>query len=128
MHELSIAQSIVEVVEAKAAEHQARQVNSVRLLIGDGSGIAVDSLSFCFEMIASMEPLLTGAILLVDKVPHRARCRGCAGEFTIADFIVQCPACQQWDSEVISGTELQILEMEFDAASESEEESYPCLN
>ncbi len=126
MHELSIAQSIVEVVETKATENRASQVNSVRLLIGDGSGIATESLTFCFEMIASMEPLLTGARLLIDTVPHRARCRACATEFTIPDFVARCPACQQWDTEVISGTELQILEMEFD--TESEVEGFLCQN
>jgi hydrogenase nickel incorporation protein HypA/HybF len=118
MHELSIAQSIVEVVEAKAAENQASQINMVRLLIGDGSGIAVDSLAFCFEMLAGMDPLLTGASLLIDKVPYRARCRSCASEFTIPDFITRCPVCRNWETEVISGTELQILEMEFESASE----------
>ncbi len=126
MHELSIAQSIVEVVEVKAAENQASQVNTVRLLIGEGSGIAVESLAFCFEMVASLEPLLAGAKLLIERAPHRARCRACANEFTISDFVARCPACQEWDSEVISGTELQILEMEFE--TESEEEEQLCQN
>ena len=126
MHELSIAQSIVEVVEAKALENRARQVNSVRLLIGDGSGIAAEPLIFSFEMIASMEPLLSGAKLVIERVPHRARCRKCATEFTIPDFVTLCPACQGWDCVVISGTELQILEMEFEA--ESEEEEQLCQN
>jgi hydrogenase nickel incorporation protein HypA/HybF len=126
MHELSIAQSIVEVVEAKALENRARQVNSVRLLIGDGSGIAAEPLIFSFEMIASMEPLLSGAKLVIERVPHRARCRKCPTEFTIPDFVTLCPACQGWDCAVISGTELQILEMEFEA--ESEEEEQLCQN
>ncbi len=126
MHELSIAQSIVEVVEATAVENRASQVNSVRLLIGDGSGVAIEPLIFSFEMIASMEPLLSGAKLLIERVPHRARCRKCATEFIIPDFVVICPACQVWDCEVISGTELQVLEMEFDA--ESEEEEQLCQN
>ncbi|MBN9389288.1 MAG: hydrogenase maturation nickel metallochaperone HypA [Chloroflexi bacterium] len=118
MHELAMAQSITEVVVKKARENQARQVNTVRLLIGDGSGVVTGPLTFCFEMIAGTEPLLTGARLEIERVPHRARCRVCATEYTIPDFVICCPNCGRWESEVISGTELQILDMEFEAENE----------
>src|SRR5207253_10710589 len=78
MHELSIAQSIVEVVEARAAEYNAVRVKGVRLKIGEASGVVTDSLTFCFEMLASLEPTLAGAQLLIDIVPHRAHCHHCA--------------------------------------------------
>lgn len=113
MHELAIAQSIVEAIETRAIECNARRVQGVRLQIGEASGIVTDSLTFCFEMLASLNPLLAGAQLLIDITPHRAKCRNCAKEFTITNFVAQCPACERWDAEVISGTELQILEMEI---------------
>jgi len=69
-------------------------------------------------MIAGTEPLLTGARLEIERVPHRARCRVCATEYTIPDFVICCPNCGRWESEVISGTELQILDMEFEAENE----------
>ena len=114
MHELSIAQSIVEVVEARAAEYNAAHVKNVRLKIGEASGVVIDSLNFCFEMLASLEPTLAGAQLLTDIVPHRAHCRHCAHEFSVTNFIAQCPTCKEWSDEIISGTELQVLEMEFE--------------
>jgi hydrogenase nickel incorporation protein HypA/HybF len=114
MHELSIAQSIVEVVEARAAEYNAAHVKSVRLKIGEASGVVTDSLTFCFEMLASLEPTLAGAQLLIDSVPHRAHCRHCAQEFSVTNFIAQCPTCKEWSSDIVSGTELQVLEMAFE--------------
>jgi hydrogenase nickel incorporation protein HypA/HybF len=114
MHELAIAQSIVEAVEAKAAECNAARVRSVRLKIGEASGIVADSLTFSFEMLTSLDPILAGAQLLVDSVPHRARCRHCNKEFDVENFIVQCPTCKEWSNEVVSGTELQILDMEIE--------------
>jgi hydrogenase nickel incorporation protein HypA/HybF len=113
MHELAIAQSIVDVLEAKLAECEAVHVKNVRLRIGEASGVVPDSLSFSFELLANLDPALAGAQLLIDVVPHRARCRHCDREFTIANFIAQCPTCEEWSNEVISGTELQILEMEI---------------
>ena len=114
MHELAIAQSIVDVVEAKVVECKAARVKSVRLRIGEGSGIVAHSLTFSFEMLTSFDPTLAGAQLLIDVAPHRARCRHCDREFTIVNFIAQCPVCAEWSNEVISGTELQILEMEIE--------------
>ncbi len=116
MHELAIAQSIVEVVEERATGCNAAHVKSVRLKIGEASGIVADSLTFSFEMLTSLEPVLAGAQLLIDVVPHRARCRHCASEFTIINFVAQCPTCQEWSNDVVSGTELQILEMEIEGS------------
>ena len=114
MHELSIAQSIVEAVEAKATECNATHVKGVRLKIGEANSIVTDSLTFCFEILTSLEPTLAGAQLLIDTVPHRAHCRHCNKEFAIVNFVAQCPTCQEWSSEVVSGNELQIVEMEIE--------------
>jgi hydrogenase nickel incorporation protein HypA/HybF len=115
MHELAIAESIVDAVDTRAAECNATRVKGVRLRIGEASGVVTDSLTFCFEMLTSLNPTLAGAQLLIDIVPHRAWCRHCAREFPVTNFIVQCPTCQEWDAKVISGTELQILDMEIES-------------
>jgi hydrogenase nickel incorporation protein HypA/HybF len=114
MHELAIAQSIIDVVEAKVAECNATHVKGVRLRIGEASGIVVDSLTFCFEMLASLDPTLVGAQLFIDTVSHRAYCRHCAREFSVTNFVAQCPTCKEWTNDIVSGTELQVLEMEFE--------------
>ncbi len=114
MHELAIAQSIVDVVVARAAECNAAHVKGVRVRIGEASGVVADSLTFSFEMLAGFEPILAGAQLWIDTMPHRAWCRHCAREFTITNFVARCPTCGEWSNEVISGTELQVLEMEIE--------------
>ena len=114
MHELAIAQSIVEAVEAKASECNAALVKTVRLKIGEASGVVTDSLTFCFEMLVSLDPTLAGAQLLIDTMPHRAYCHYCAREFSVTNFVAQCPTCKEWSNQIVSGTELQLLEMEFE--------------
>jgi len=114
MHELAIAQSIIDAVGEKASMCNATRIKSVRLRIGEASGIFTDSLAFSFEMLASFDPVLDGARLLIDEVPHRAHCRHCNRVFAVAHFITQCPTCQTWDTEVVSGDELQILDMEIE--------------
>jgi hydrogenase nickel incorporation protein HypA/HybF len=119
MHELAIAQSIVEAIEAKALEYQATRVKSVRLKIGEASGILGDSLAFNFEMLANLVPVLAGAKLDIESLPHRAWCPHCSKEFAVQSYIAQCPTCQEWSSNIISGTELQILDMEIETPEDA---------
>jgi len=114
MHELAIAQSIVDIVEERATACNAAHVSSVHLKIGEASGIVADSLIFSLEMLTSLDSILAGAQLRIDVAPHRARCRSCNKEFHIINFVAQCPTCQEWSDEIISGVELQILEMEIE--------------
>jgi len=122
MHELAIAESIAEVVAARATERHATRVTSVRLRIGEASGVAPDSLTFCFEMVASLDPLLAGAQLSVECPPHRAHCRACARDFAVHDFVAQCPTCGEWSDQIVSGAELQVLAMEIETGTEAQPE------
>lgn len=114
MHELAIAQSIAEAVAARAAEHRATRVTRVRLRIGEASGIVTDSLTACFEMLAALDPLLEGARLVIEATPHRARCHRCATDFSVVSYVARCPTCGEWSGDIISGTELQILDIEIE--------------
>lgn len=120
MHELAIAQAIAEGVSEHAAACQATRVTGVRLRIGEAAGIMPEALRSSFELVASDDPVLAGAQLSIDIVPHRARCRRCGGEFAVVNFIAQCPACAVWDTDVLSGTELELREMEFESRREPE--------
>ena len=51
MHEMSIAQSIFEIIREEMEKCDSNVLKSVRLRIGKMSGIMPDSLSFCFELI-----------------------------------------------------------------------------
>ena len=115
MHELAIAEQIVNVVMTQVEAHNVEHVTCVRIQVGDAMGVVADSLSFSFEMIASFTPELEGARLVIDSVPHRARCRRCKQDFTVQQFIVQCPLCEKWEADIISGTEFRVLDMETTA-------------
>ncbi|MBX5448517.1 hydrogenase maturation nickel metallochaperone HypA [Thermogemmatispora sp.] len=118
MHELSLAQSIIEAVEARAEECGVERVRAVHLRVGEASGVLVDALQFAFEMLASLSPTLTGARLTIEITPHRAWCEPCARTFTVMDFVARCPTCGTWSTRILSGTELQILDMEVGADGE----------
>lgn len=119
MHELAVAEAIAGAVEERAAALRSTRVKGVRLRIGDASGVVTDSLTFCFEMVAAQSPLLAAACLSIERVPHTAWCAGCEQAFDVRDFVTQCPGCGVWSNEVLSGHELQLLEMEIETREET---------
>ncbi len=103
MHELSIAEAIVEMVSAKAG---GRPVEAVRIRVGRLAGVVTESLEFCFALAATGTPL-DGATLEIEQPPGAAHCRSCGQDWELADLILLCP-CGSADVEVTSGRELDV--------------------
>jgi hydrogenase nickel incorporation protein HypA/HybF len=116
MHELSIAQNIVEIVQQYAPA--GRSVQVVRVALGQLSGVVPESLEFCFQAVVSDSPL-EGAQLQIDEIPLRVRCRACGAEFPVEWAAFVCGSCSGTDLEILSGTELKVTEIEL--AEESSE-------
>jgi hydrogenase nickel incorporation protein HypA/HybF len=112
MHELSIVSSVVESVVERTGP---RRVTRVRLSIGRLSGVVVDSIRFCFDLVAE-GTTLEGAVLQVEEPGGHCRCLDCATEFDVDDPIVLCPACSGANVDVLSGRDLRIVSVEVSTA------------
>ncbi len=112
MHELSIAQNILEIVHQYVPEEQRSEVQSVKVQVGRLSGVVPDSLDFCFSVIIGETPL-AGAKLDIQQTPARSRCSQCSTAFEIEGATFNCPSCGGTDLEILSGTELQVIEVEL---------------
>lgn len=111
MHEMSIALAVIEQVEAAAARSGERAALTVRLRVGELAGVVPDALAFAFE-VARAETVLCDAELVVESVPGRARCAGCAVEWAVGvppDLC--CPTCAGATAELLCGRELQIVDV-----------------
>ena len=113
MHEMSIAQSLVEILQEEMKKAGAQRLRSVRLEVGRMSAIVPDALSFGFEVITAGTHL-EGAELIMDSVPLKAVCRACRREFEIEQYAFYCPFCRSGDIEVLSGQELAVVEITVD--------------
>ncbi|HDZ90961.1 MAG: hydrogenase maturation nickel metallochaperone HypA [Deltaproteobacteria bacterium] len=113
MHEMSIAQSLLDIIREEMQKNNARILRSVSLDIGQLSAIVPESLSFCFEVMTSGTEL-EGAQLIMNMVPLRGVCRDCGREFEIRDYAFECPHCSGPHIDTVSGQGLSIVEMEVD--------------
>jgi hydrogenase nickel incorporation protein HypA/HybF len=107
MHELAIAESIIQAVQTRIGD---QAVRSVRLQVGQLSGVFTDALTFSFELAAQSTPL-EGAQLLIDEPPGRLHCRTCGRDVDRDDLVLLCD-CGSADVEVTAGRELVIVSVE----------------
>ena len=113
MHEMSIAQSLIEVIKEEMQKHDAKALRSVRLNIGEMTAVVPDALSFCFE-VATTGTELEGVRLIMDIIPLKGFCHKCKSEFEIKDYTFICPSCLSTKIEIIAGQDLSIVEIEVD--------------
>jgi hydrogenase nickel incorporation protein HypA/HybF len=112
VHELSIAQSLLEIVEEEARPYSGARVTWIKLRIGQLSAVVPDALRFAFEAI-TRGGIAEGAVLEIEEVPLRIRCHQCDKGFTVEDPFMVCPQCEGNDVEMVSGRELEIRSMEI---------------
>jgi hydrogenase nickel incorporation protein HypA/HybF len=112
MHELSLAQSIIDLVHQHVAEGERSQVASVRMKVGTMAGVVVESLSFSFSALTAGSAL-ERAQLQVESIPYRIQCRLC-GALSENDWgSTTCGECASVETTIVSGTELQVVDIEL---------------
>lgn len=112
MHEMSIAASMLEAVQAESARHGAH-VSAVGVKIGEISGVDTESLRFCFDVLVQ-DTDLAPLSLQIEYLPWRNRCRDCAHDFAVQEYRTDCPQCGSVATEVAAGKELEFAYMEID--------------
>lgn len=113
MHELGIAQSIVESVREEAARHGAGRVVRIGLRVGEMSGVNAEALRFSFQVIVQ-DTELAPAELDIEDVPLSYRCARCEHEFRVIDYVTACRSCGSCDTRATKGDELQIAYLEVE--------------
>jgi hydrogenase nickel incorporation protein HypA/HybF len=110
MHEMSIAQEIIDLCLGHAGGHR---VTSLDVEIGNLSGVAPEAIEFCFEA-CSRETLLEGAVLNIIRVPGSGQCQGCGRQTPLTELYGSCGHCGSHLVTIVAGEELRVREIEVD--------------
>ncbi len=111
MHEMSLIESVLRIIEEQAAVEKFSHVKTVRLEVGELSHAEPQSLRFCFEAAAG-DTLVEGAKLEIIHIPGRALCGTCNKQVALKRLIDGCPQCGGYGLQVVEGAELRVLELE----------------
>ena len=113
MHELSIAQALVEQIEAIVRGHDAQYAIAVRIRIGPLSGVVPELLANVFPLAAAGTVAESARLDLLDA-PIRVRCESCGAESKASASRLLCATCGDWHTQVIAGDELILESVELE--------------
>lgn len=113
MHELSIAQSIVEIVNEHVKTQGADRVDRITLRVGALSCVHKSALEFSFDLVTK-ETILSGAKLTFIDVPVTIYCPSCEEEVELPGIQrFRCPTCNTLSGDIRRGKELDIESIEL---------------
>ncbi|MBK7022963.1 MAG: hydrogenase maturation nickel metallochaperone HypA [Sulfuritalea sp.] len=111
MHEMALAEGVLQLIEDAAREQDFARVSAVWLEIGQLSGVEVEAMKFCFDAV-TRDSIAAGATLEIIAVPGTGWCMACARTVPMAEVFGACPQCGGYQMQVTGGTEMRVKELE----------------
>lgn len=112
MHEMSIAEALVEAVERERMRYLDARVAAVHVRVGALRLVVAEVLKSCYDAV-TRDTSLAGSHLEVETVEARARCPQCGHEFAVEERWFECPQCHAVGGELLCGQELELTEIEL---------------
>ena len=113
MHEMSLCEGVLQILEEKAFSHGFSKVKTVWLEIGRLSGVDPDAMRFSFEVVCR-GTLADQARLEIIEVPGKAWCMMCEKTVNIDERYDACPECGGYPLRVTGGDEMRVKELEVE--------------
>lgn len=93
MHEITLCQCALEMIEQHARQHHARRITAVWLEIGAFSCVEPEALRFCFD-VACRETLAEGCQLHLETPAAESWCHDCQQAIALlSPGVLICPQC-----------------------------------
>jgi len=113
VHEMSIAESVLQIIEDSARTEGYTKVNAIWLEIGQLAGVEMESLRFCFDAV-SRDSVAENARLEIIETAGQGWCLECARNVAVAARYEPCPNCGSLQIEVTGGEEMRVKELEVE--------------
>lgn len=107
MHEMSLAESVLKIVEEAAASQGFERVTEIRLEIGALAGVEIEAMRFCMDAVLR-HSLADGAGVVFETVPGRGWCLQCGDTVEIGALYDACPRCGNYQVQPTAGTEMRV--------------------
>ncbi len=111
MHEMALAESVLQIVEDAARREGLRRVRAVRLEIGQLSSVEPEAMRFCFDA-AARDSVAAGARLEIATTAGAAWCYACSEPVALAELGAPCPHCGGYRLRLTEGTGMRVMELE----------------
>ena len=112
MHEVSIAESLIETITKQAKRIGATPI-AAAISCGQLNPINDEVMQFAFE-VATKDTLCEGMTISVKHMPWGGVCNDCKHEFDFDIYSPMCPKCKSMEFDMADDAPLQLDEIEFD--------------
>ena len=113
MHEMSLCESIVQIIEEQARVQNFERVRRVVLRVGELAAVDPQALRFCFGAVAA-GGVARDAQLDIRNIPGVVWCMDCAAQVRVSRRHEACPGCGGHQTVLQGGDDLRIQELEVD--------------
>ncbi|MCI4677453.1 hydrogenase maturation nickel metallochaperone HypA [Rhodoblastus acidophilus] len=113
MHEMSLTESVVEILCEEAHRQGFSRVRTVWLEIGELSGVEPDAMEFCFDVV-TRGTLAEGARLEIVRTAGQGWCLACEKDVALAERFGACPECGGHKVQMTAGDEMRVKELEVE--------------
>jgi hydrogenase nickel incorporation protein HypA/HybF len=113
MHEVSLIESAVALVEDARWRQDFSRVRMIRLHVGALGHAEPDALRFCFDAV-TLGTIADGARLEIEMVPGTGWCSDCQRTVPLEERYALCPVCGNAQVRMTAGDELRLAEMEVE--------------
>lgn len=110
MHEMSLAESVLEIIEGSAREQDFRRVRRVVLEIGQLAAVEPDAMRFCFDAVMR-GTLAEGAELQIVETPGAGVCLQCGAAAVMRERYGLCVECGSARLQVTAGERMRVLDL-----------------
>ena len=112
MHELSIAQNMLDIAQEIAMEQGLSRITQIHLRLGVLSGVVKESLYFAYDIV-TQGTMAEASSLVIEEMPVVIFCPECHEERSLFRPIpMRCPVCQTKTADIRSGREIDIIAVE----------------
>lgn len=113
MHEMSLCEGVLQVLETEASKQGFNKVKAVWLEIGDLSSVEPEAMLFSFDVVTK-NTLADSAKLNIINIPGDAWCMQCSKSVSVKQRFDECPECGGYQLQITSGDEMKIKELEVE--------------
>lgn len=113
MHEMSLAEGVIQLIEDSARQNAFTRVKTVWLEIGKLSGVEAEAMRFCFDAVAR-GGIAEGAALEIVETSGTGHCLDCGQSMAVTERFQPCPHCGGFAVSTSGGDEMRVKELEVE--------------
>ncbi|MDZ4201568.1 MAG: hydrogenase maturation nickel metallochaperone HypA [Gallionella sp.] len=113
MHEMSLAEGVLKIIEDSARTQNFQRVRAVTLEIGALSSVEPEAMRFCFGAVTGGS-LAEGARLEIIETPGEGVCAACGKTLAMREQYGLCPACGSAHLQIVAGDRMRVIDLEVE--------------